>query len=141
MDLKASQNEFHYTPQQRLYFRFLAYLAGILLWGSSILNGSVKALLVAAWTGQIGDEITLKLNYTGISIIDYFIAVLVCFFFPGTSGRDEGYQLFVVDAFSGFALAFVWLHIEASRPGKKPAWITRCVLKEGKVFVILPTFL
>ncbi|KAK4240604.1 hypothetical protein C8A03DRAFT_31310 [Achaetomium macrosporum] len=108
-----------------LYFHFLSYLAGALLWGFSIVNGSVKGLLLAAWTGELGNGTALKTKYTGLPFLDYPIGILVAFFFPGTSGQDEGYQLFVVDAFSAFAVAFVWLHVEASRPGPKPKWITR----------------
>ncbi|RYP63226.1 hypothetical protein DL769_007033 [Monosporascus sp. CRB-8-3] len=108
-----------------LYFRSLAVLAIFLLWGICLLNGTVKELLLAVWQGKLNDSVPLKTNYTGIPIIDYPIAVLVAFFFYGTNGHDEGYNLFLVDAYSTLQSAFVWLFVETIRPGKKPKWIAR----------------
>lgn len=113
------------NPQRDLYFRVLSYVAGSLLWGFSVLNGSATDLVVAAWTGKLNDGSPLKTSYTGLPFVDLPIAVLVAFFCPGTDGHDDGFQLFVVEAFSAFAVGFVWLSVEASRPGQKPKWITR----------------
>ncbi|RYP90069.1 hypothetical protein DL770_003808 [Monosporascus sp. CRB-9-2] len=111
-----------------LYFRSLAVLAIFLLWGICLLNGTVKALLLAVWQGKLNESVHLKTNYTGIPLIDYPIAILVAFFFYGTNGHDEGYNLFLVDAYSTLQSAFVWLFIETIRPGKKSKWIARPVI-------------
>ncbi|KAH6844704.1 hypothetical protein B0I37DRAFT_433233 [Chaetomium sp. MPI-CAGE-AT-0009] len=116
------------NPQRDLYFRILSYVAGSLLWGFSVLNGSATDLVLAAWTGKLNDGSPLKTSYTGLPFLDIPIAVLVAFFCPGTNGHDEGFQLFVVEAFSAFAVGFVWLHVESTRPGQKPKWITRPAL-------------
>ncbi|RYP71304.1 hypothetical protein DL771_004881 [Monosporascus sp. 5C6A] len=78
--------------------------------------------------GKLNESVQLKTDYTGIPVIDYPIAVLVAFFFYGTNGHDEGYNLFLVDAYSTLQSAFVWLFVEAIRPGKKPKWIARPVI-------------
>ncbi|KAI0157189.1 hypothetical protein GGR52DRAFT_565590 [Hypoxylon sp. FL1284] len=116
------------SDSSKLYFRFLAALAVALLWGISLINGTVKALLLAVWRGQMTDQIPLKTNYTGIAILDYPIAVLVAFFFHGTDGSEEGYQLFLVDAYSTLQSAFVWLYIETLRPGNGHKWIQRPII-------------
>lgn len=113
------------NPKRDLYFRVLSYIAGFLLWGFSVLNGSATDLVVAAWTGKLNDGSPLKTSYTGLPFVDIPTAVLVAFFCPGTNGHDDGFQLFVVEAFSAFAVGFSWLYVEASRPGQKPKWITR----------------
>ncbi|KAI0836870.1 hypothetical protein F5Y06DRAFT_272474 [Hypoxylon sp. FL0890] len=107
------------------YFRTLAVVATFLLWGICLLNGTVKALLLAVWNGRFNDEVELKTNYTGLPLIDYPIALLVAFFFYGTNGHDHDYNLFLVDAYSTLQSAFVWLYIEASRPGTKPRWVEK----------------
>ncbi|KAI1136385.1 hypothetical protein F5Y05DRAFT_391157 [Hypoxylon sp. FL0543] len=110
------------------YFRTLAVLATFLLWGICLLNGTVKALLLAVWNGRFNDEVELKTNYTGLPLIDYPIALLVAFFFYGTNGQDHDYNLFLVDAYSTLQSAFVWLYIEASRPGTKPRWVQKPIV-------------
>lgn len=102
------------------YFFGLASLATVLLWGISLANGTVWALLLAVWHRDLGNGIPFKIDYTHIPFIDYPIAVLVAFFYYGTSGYDEGYQLFLLDAYSALQPAFVWLYIETIRPGRKP---------------------
>ncbi|KAK9772338.1 hypothetical protein SCAR479_11038 [Seiridium cardinale] len=114
-----------FSPLSRSFFTVLPYIAGLLLWGPTLYNGTFKALLEAPLTGQLNQYTQLRTNYTGIFVLDYFIGVMVAFFYPATSAQDEGYQLFVLDAYSTFACGFVWLHTEASRPGPKPKWITR----------------
>ncbi len=115
------------TASSISYFRWLAVIATLLLWGISLLNGTVKALLLAVWTGQLGQGgIALKTDYTGFPPLDYPIALLVAFFFYGTSGYDDGYQLFVLDAYSSLQPAFVWLYVEMLRPGAgNSKWISR----------------
>lgn len=115
-----------HLPSTAVYFRFLAYVAIFLLWGISLLNGTVKVLLLAVWNGQMREgETALENNYTGIPLLDYPIAVLVAFFFYGTSGYDQGYQLFLLDAYSTLQSAFVWLYVETLRPGNPPKLISR----------------
>jgi hypothetical protein len=113
-------------PQKaKTYFNTLAVLAGFLLWGISLLNGTVKALLLAVWHGELTKDVPLKTDYTGFPPLDYPIAVLVAFFYYGTNGSHEAYQLFLVDAYSTLQSAFVWLYIEMGRPGDKSKWIHR----------------
>ena len=108
------------------YFRCLAFLAIFLLWGVSLLNGTVKALLLAVYNGELGKGgFVLRTDYIGFPPLDYPIALLVAFFFYGTNGSDEGYQLFLVDAYSTLQPAFIWLYVETLRPGKKSKWTSR----------------
>lgn len=109
-----------------MYFHTLAILAIFLLWGVSLLNGTVKALLLAVWERQMGHGgVSLKTDYTGVPLLDFPIALLVAFFFYGTNGYDEGYQLFLLDAYATLQPAFVWLYIETLRPGNQAKWISR----------------
>lgn len=108
------------------YFRYLAFLAIFVLWGISLLNGFIKALLLAVWNGELGSRgVVLKTDYTGFPPLDYVIAFLVAFFFYGTNGYDEGYQLFVFDGYSLLQPAFIWLYVETLRPANKPKWVNR----------------
>ena len=106
---------------ETLYFRSLATLAVGLLWGVSLCNGTVKALIVAVRNGQLDDGTPLKTDYTGILPIDLPISLLVAFFFFGTNGQDMGYQHFLLDAYSTLQSAFVWLYVESARRQPKPA--------------------
>ena len=108
-----------------LYFRSLAVLAFGLLWGVSLWNGTVKALILAVWHGQLTDGTTLKRDYTGIVPIDFLISLLVAFFFYGTNGHDIDYQHFLLDAYATLQSAFVWLYIESAREHPKPRSIQR----------------
>ncbi|KAH7311405.1 hypothetical protein B0I35DRAFT_438021 [Stachybotrys elegans] len=111
----------------KVYFNALSFLAVVLLWGVSLWNGTVKALLLAVWHGALGDGPPLKTDYTGIIVIDYPIALLVAFFFYGTNAHDEAYQLFLLDAYSLLQSAFIWLYLESyRRQGKVGAsWVKR----------------
>ncbi|KAI1771892.1 hypothetical protein F4818DRAFT_193574 [Hypoxylon cercidicola] len=111
-----------------LYFYSLSVLAAIALWGVSLWNGTVEALIRAVWHRELEGGLPLMTDYTGIPLIDYPIAVLVAFFFYGTNGHDEGYQLFLLDAYSTLQSAFVWLYVEDSRSQSKPKWISRPVV-------------
>ena len=120
-----------------LYFRNLLYLAIFLLWGISLVNGTIQALMLAVWNGRFGTAgIALKTDYTGIPLVDYPIALLVAFFFYGTNGYDEGYQLFLFDAYSTLQSAFVWLYVEMLRPGHKSKWINRFVHPSPKNYLV-----
>ncbi|KAL7625334.1 hypothetical protein AAE478_004550 [Parahypoxylon ruwenzoriense] len=114
------------SQKSGVYFYTLSCLAVFALWGVSVWNGTVEALILAVWHGKLGEGgVPLKTDYTGVPLIDYPIALLVAFFFYGTNGHDEGYQLFLLDGYSILQSAFVWLYVEASRPGSKPRWISR----------------
>ncbi|TQV96356.1 hypothetical protein IF1G_04939 [Cordyceps javanica] len=102
------------------YFKLLCVIAVMLLWGVSLANGTVKALLLAVWHGELSHGIPLRRSYLGLSLLDLPISLLVAFFFYGTNSHDEGYQLFLVDAYSTLQSAFLWLYVEAARPGDKP---------------------
>lgn len=108
-----------------IYFHALFYAAIALLWGGSLLNGTIKALLLAVWNGRLGNGTPLRNDYTGFPPLDYALAVLVAFFYSGTSGQEEAYSLFLLDLYIVLQLGYVWLYTEAVRPGKKPSWIQR----------------
>lgn len=101
-------------------FRALAFVACFLLWGFYTLNGTTKANLLAPLNGKLNEAISLKTDYTGIFIIDYPIALLVTFFYFGTNGSDEGFQLLVFEGYSTLQSSFVWVYAEMMRPGSKP---------------------
>ena len=69
----------------RRYFLGLAITATVLLWGLSLWNGTVKALIVATITGHFEDQTALKTNYTGVYVLDFPLSLLVAFFFYGTN--------------------------------------------------------
>lgn len=96
-------------------FQFLALLATLLLWGVCLVNGTVKALLLAVWYGELNKGVALRRRYFGFPPVDYTIALLVAFFFYGTNDHDDGYQLFLLDAYSTLQSAYVWLYVEAAR--------------------------
>ncbi|CAJ2503148.1 Uu.00g105420.m01.CDS01 [Anthostomella pinea] len=106
-------------------YRAQAVLAVFLLWGIFLLNGTLKALLLAAWHGKLSDDVPLKNDYTGVFVVDYLLALLVAFFYYATNGSDEGYQLLVFEGYSTLQSAFVWLYVEMARPGQKPGSIER----------------
>jgi len=110
---------------EAIYFHSLGILAIALLWGVSLWNGTVKALVLAVWHGHLTDGTPLKTNYTGIFPIDYFLSLLVAFFFYGTNGHDPAYQYFLLDAYSTLQSAFVWLYMESARKQPKPRSIQR----------------
>ncbi|KAI0538853.1 hypothetical protein GGR58DRAFT_279784 [Xylaria digitata] len=103
-----------------LGFRALALLSVYLLWGFYTLNGTTKANLLAPLNGKLGENITLKNDYTGIFILDYPISLLVTFFYFATNGSDEGFQLLVFEGYSTLQSSFVWVYAEMMRPGSKP---------------------
>jgi hypothetical protein len=107
------------------YFQTLAVLAVILLWGVSIWNGTVKALIYAFITKRLDENVPLRTTYTGILIIDFPLTLLVAFFHYGTSAEDMDYQYFLLDAYSLLQTAFVWLYVEMVRPGNKPKSISK----------------
>jgi hypothetical protein len=102
-----------------VYFRSLAIVAVGLLWGVSLWNGTVRALILAVWHGRLTESITLKTNYTGFFPIDFVLSLLVAFFYYGTNGYDPVYQHFLLDAYSTLQSAFVWLYIESARKQPK----------------------
>ncbi|KAK2057596.1 hypothetical protein LY76DRAFT_617067 [Colletotrichum caudatum] len=99
----------------RQFFLGLSALAVLLLWGISLLNGTVAALFKAVWTGELGPLVPLAGDYTGLPLVDYPVSLLVAFFFQGTNGSEEAYQLFLLDAYSTLQPAFVWLYVESLR--------------------------
>lgn len=108
-------------------FQIFFYAAIALLWGASVLNGTIKALLLAVWHGRLEDGTPLKLVYTGLPPLDYPLAVLVAFFFSGTSGQEEAFSLFLFDLYILLQLGYLWLYAEAIRPGEKSKWIEKYV--------------
>ncbi|KAK2039665.1 hypothetical protein LZ31DRAFT_598653 [Colletotrichum somersetense] len=99
----------------RQFFLGLSALAVLLLWGISLLNGTVAALFKAVGTGELSPLVPLVGDYTGFPLVDYPVSLLVAFFFQGTNGSEEAYQLFLLDAYSTLQPAFVWLYVESLR--------------------------
>ena len=110
---------------REIYFYILATIAIVLLWGMSLWNGTVKGLFVTLWERRFSDGISLKTNYTGILAIDFPLSLLVAFFFHGTNGSNEGFQLFLIDAYSTLQSAFVWLYVESIRIDEKPFLVAK----------------
>ncbi|KAK8115728.1 hypothetical protein PG984_012230 [Apiospora sp. TS-2023a] len=111
-------------PTTNLYFGALASVAFILLWGVSLWNGTVTAMVRAAWVGQLDGQTALRTSYTGFFPVDFVLSLLVAFFFYGTNGSHPGFQLFLVDAYATLQVAFVWLYIEGSRAQPR-SWTLR----------------
>ncbi|KAJ5817290.1 hypothetical protein N7447_009523 [Penicillium robsamsonii] len=97
------------------YYQALLAAAIVLLWGVMAWNGTIVALVTAAWTGVLDDGKALHTTYTGIFLLDFPISVLVAFFFAATDGSHPDYQLFVMDAYSILQPAFVWLYADQLR--------------------------
>ncbi|KAH8598661.1 hypothetical protein B0O99DRAFT_650379 [Bisporella sp. PMI_857] len=107
----------HFTISH--YFFTLAFLAAGLLWGISIWNGTIKAILLAVWYQKFENGAALQTNYTGLIIFDFPLSILVAFFFSSTNNSDRGQQLFTIDAFATLLPAYVWLYVESARKIKK----------------------
>lgn len=101
-------------------YRIASFITVFLLWGFYAYNGGLKANLLAAWNGRLSEDIALKTDYTGIFVIDYLVSLLVAFFYFGTNGSDEGFQLMVFEGYSTLQSSFVWLLLETMRPGSRP---------------------
>ncbi|EED19831.1 conserved hypothetical protein [Talaromyces stipitatus ATCC 10500] len=110
------------------YFLTLSVTACILLWGVSLLNGTVSALITASWNGNFDDGTPFNTKYTGIFLIDFPISLLVAFFFYGTNGSHPGYQLFLIDAYATLQSAFVWLYAESFRLNDKPFAVSNPII-------------
>lgn len=109
----------------KIYFLALSIIAVILLWGTSVWNGTVKELIMASLRNEFEDGTPFRTSYTGILIVDFPISLLVAFFFFGTNGRDQGYQYFLIDAYSTLQSAFVWLYVESGRDTTKPFTVAK----------------
>jgi hypothetical protein len=107
------------------YFSTLALLATFLLWGISVWNGTIKAILLAVWYQSFEDGTRLQTNYTGIIILDFPLSILVAFFFSSTNNSDRGQQLFTLDVFSTLQPAYVWLYLESARGTKRSPAVER----------------
>ena len=111
---------------QRTYFHTLAAVATFLLWGISLYNGTVKALILTAWHQRLPDGTPFTTSYTGIFPLDFPISLLVAFFYYGTNGHDTAYNHFLIDAYSTLQSAFIWLYTESGRETpKKPGSVAR----------------
>lgn len=109
----------------RNYFLALTALATVLLWGLSLWNGTVSALIRASCFRVFEDGTPFKTNYTGIFVLDFPISLLVAFFYFGTNGYDRSYQCFLIDAYSTLQSAFVWLYLESGRKSIKPSSVAK----------------
>ncbi|KAF7915870.1 uncharacterized protein EAE98_010950 [Botrytis deweyae] len=102
------------------YFRTLTFSAVLLLWGISIWNGTIKALLLTVWHQRFEDGVIMHTQYTGIIILDFPLSILVAFFFSSTNNSNREQQMFTLDAFATFQPAYVWLYAESIRGTKQP---------------------
>ena len=109
----------------RTYFLLLSYLAIFVLWGLSLWNGTVKALILASWRGNFEDGTPFHTSYTGLIILDFPISLLVAFFYFGTNGHNQAYQHFLIDAYSTLQSAFIWLYVESGRGLEKPSTVAK----------------
>jgi hypothetical protein len=107
------------------YFLALSVLATFLLWGISLLNGTVKSLILASWYGVFEDGTPFTTRYTGVFIVDFPISLLVAFFFFGTNGSVPPYQHFLIDAYSTLQSAFIWLYVESGRQVSMPSVVAK----------------
>ena len=112
-------------PTISTYFSTLALLATFLLWGISIWNDTVKALILAVWYQRFEDGTRIQTSYTGIIIFDFPLSILVAFFFYSTNNSDRGQQLFTLGGFSTFLPAYVWVYLESARGTKKPSTLEK----------------
>jgi len=107
-----------------LYFYSLSFIAIVLLWGVSLLNGTVFALVRAVWTRKLPGS-DFETRYTGLPAVDVPLALLVAFFYTGTAGHNLAYQNFLLNAYATLQPAFVWLYVEDSRFRGKRAVVQR----------------
>lgn len=97
---------------ESLFYKAALVVAVASLWGMMAWNGTLVALLVAAWTGKLEDGSALRTRYTGIPILDFGITVLVAFFYSGTDGSDDVYRLALVDGFTTLPAFYLWIYAE-----------------------------
>lgn len=107
------------------YFYSLAILATVLLWGVSLINGTVWALLKTAYLQRLPSGDAFQASYTRIPLLDFPIALLVGFFYYGTNGHDLGYQVFLLNAYATLQPAYAWVYIEKARLGRSLPWTQR----------------
>ncbi|KLU92413.1 hypothetical protein MAPG_11359 [Magnaporthiopsis poae ATCC 64411] len=100
------------SSPESLFYKAALVVAVASLWGMMAWNGTLAALLVAAWTGKLEDGSALRTRYTGVPILDFGITVLVAFFYSGTDGSDDVYRLALVDGFATLQVFYLWLYAE-----------------------------
>jgi len=89
-----------------------------------IWNGTLRALIITSWYGQLDDGTPFKTKYTGIFPLDFCLSILVAFWFYGTNGSDAGSQLFLIDMLPITNSAYLWLYVESTRTCEKPSAIS-----------------
>ncbi|KAL2802400.1 hypothetical protein BJX63DRAFT_115353 [Aspergillus granulosus] len=114
------------TNQRAYELAFLALsLTGFtLLWLLMAYNGTLVALLKAAWTGVFADGRPLRSSYTGFFPIDFAIAVLVAFYDSQTDGQDAGTWIFIFNFLIMLQTAGVWVLVEGNRRGVMGHYLT-----------------
>lgn len=99
-------------------FLALSALGFALLWPVMVYNGTLIALLRAAWNGAFADGRPLRTTYICFPPVDFAISVLVAFFDDQIDGNDDGTWLFMFDFQALLQTATLWVLIEASRKGQ-----------------------
>ncbi|KAK8102440.1 hypothetical protein PG984_015586 [Apiospora sp. TS-2023a] len=100
-------------------FRVLGAIGFTLLWPVMLYNGTLVALLQAAWTGAFRDGRPLLTTYTHFPPLDFMISILVAFFYDQINGLDDGAWLLMLDLVATLQAASLWVLVEANRGGQR----------------------
>ena len=100
-------------------FLVLGAIGFTLLWPVMLYNGTIVALLQAAWHGVYRDGQPLLRRYTYFPPLDFMISILVAFFDDQISGTDDGAWFLMLDLVATLQAASLWVLVEASRVGQR----------------------
>lgn len=99
-------------------FLGLSAIGFTLLWPMMVYNGTLVALIRAAWTGTFADGRPLRTSYFHFFPADFATSVLVAFFDDQIDGRDNGAWLFMLDFQALLQTTALWVLVEGSRKGE-----------------------
>ncbi|CAH0053907.1 unnamed protein product [Clonostachys solani] len=105
-------------------FLALACLGLFSQWAIMIMNGSLRLMLLTAWTGIFPDGIPLREEWTRIWIVDLALRVLVAFFgaiLNGVESNEFGPYLCLVDLITTIVVFSMMFLIEDRRDRGKGA--------------------
>ncbi len=98
-------------------FLVIGVIGFLLLWPMMLYNGTLFALLQAAWTGDFRDGQPLLTTYTRFPPLDFMISVLVAFF--DDQINVDGPWLLMLDLVATLQAASLWVLVEANRVGQR----------------------
>lgn len=104
-------------------FLILAGLGLFSQWAIMIMNGSLRLMLLTAWTNIFPDGIPLREEWTRIWIVDLALRVLVAFFgaiLDVVESHEFGPYLCLVDLISTIVVSMMFL-VEDRRDRRKGA--------------------